>query len=260
MRGSSKMNFFLTVRSRHLPQAGALAAIVTLAFVLHWLSANTGGLGRVERAVEYGPLRVERGAAAYPRAADPYPRAADAYPRAAADAQGQVLTIERPVRRVVSQTWSTDEFLYSIVPPEQVVGVSASAYERRISNVYDLAEKFQPVIATSTEVVLNQNPDLVFASGWSAVDPNDLFQAAGVRAFRLHTSYTTLEEVADTILLIGFLTGQDAQARSVYDSFQETVRLAGSVNHLACGRLEYLDSLGPTATGPEHFSTTSSRQ
>ena len=214
MRGSSKMNSFPTVRRRHLPQAVVLAATVTLAFVLHWLSATTGGLGPVERAVEYGPVTLERGA--------------DPYPRAAADVQGHVVTIERPARRVVSQTWSTDEFLYSIVPPEQVVGVSASAYERRISNVYDLAEKFQPAIAASTEVVLNQNPDLVFVSGRSAVDPNDLFQAAGVRAFRLHTSYTTLEEVADTILLIGFLTGQDAQARSVYDGFQETVRLAGS--------------------------------
>ena len=57
------------------------------------------------------------------------------FPRDARGADEVVVRIDAAPRRLVSQSMSTDEYLYSILPPERIVGVSESAYARRISNV-----------------------------------------------------------------------------------------------------------------------------
>ena len=40
----------------------------------------------------------------------------------------------------------------------------------------------------------------------------------------MFTLYTKLDEVANTILTLGYLTGRDDEARRAHDEFQETVR------------------------------------
>ena len=74
------------------------------------------------------------------------------------------MRVARPARRIVSQYWSIDEYVYSVAPPDRVVAVSESAYLPNISNVYRDVQKFRPVIATDPERVLRLDPDLLLVS------------------------------------------------------------------------------------------------
>jgi iron complex transport system substrate-binding protein len=145
------------------------------------------------------------------------------WPRTRADSEGYVLTVDGPATRLVSNNWSVDEFAYSIMRPEHVVGVSESAYERRISNVHRLAERYRPAVATSTEVILSLHPDLILTATRGTTDIHLVLGEAGLPLFRMFTMFTTLEEVADTIRLMGYLTGRDREAELEYESFWKAI-------------------------------------
>jgi iron complex transport system substrate-binding protein len=148
------------------------------------------------------------------------------YPREAVDSDLFRVRIAKPARRIVSQYWSIDEHLYSVVPPERVIAVSESAYERRISNVYQFAERFRPVIATDPEKVLRQDPDLLLVSNSARIDFCDLVRTTGIPIYRAFTTFTTLEQIAETIRLTGYLTGEDAAAATEIARFRSEIRRA----------------------------------
>ncbi|MDW8356098.1 MAG: ABC transporter substrate-binding protein [Bryobacterales bacterium] len=133
--------------------------------------------------------------------------------RLSTDADGLVVRVAQPVRRVVSQYWSIDEYVYSIVPPEKVVGVSESAWQERISNVLPLVRRFQPVVATDPERVLMAAPDLIFVSSSARADYTAAVRSTGTPIFRMFTMFKTLGDVERGIELVGHLTGHDAEAR-----------------------------------------------
>jgi ABC-type Fe3+-hydroxamate transport system substrate-binding protein len=83
------------------------------------------------------------------------------YPRHAVGADDVRTSIELSPRRVVSQSSSIDEFLYSILPPERIVGVSETAYHVRVSNLLELTSRYKPAVAMNPEQVLRADPDLV---------------------------------------------------------------------------------------------------
>ena len=150
------------------------------------------------------------------------------YPRQATGTDSVTATIEAPPRRLISQSSSTDEFLYSIVPPERVVGVSDVAYMERISNVLELVKRYQPIVALDPERILRANPDLVLTPAEMRLDVPGLLRAAGVPVYRAQTMFPTLESVEQQIRVIGYLAGEDARAEQVAQRFHEVVRLAST--------------------------------
>ena len=64
--------------------------------------------------------------------------------REAIDGDEVTFRVARPAHRIVSQYWSLDEFAYSILPAEDVVAVSESAYLEEISNVLANVKRFNP--------------------------------------------------------------------------------------------------------------------
>ena len=145
------------------------------------------------------------------------------YPREVEDADNVRVRIARPARRIASQYWSIDEFVYSIVPAKNVVAVSASAYEPTVSNVLPFVRKYQPVIATDPERVLRVDPDLILVSSDGRADFTSLLRSAGVPVFRTQVTFETLAEIEAAIRLMGYVTGADANARQVADSFHSTI-------------------------------------
>jgi iron complex transport system substrate-binding protein len=146
-----------------------------------------------------------------------------AYPREAIDSDNIRVIIPRPPRRIVSQYWSIDDYVYSVAPPESIVAVSESAYARSFSNVYLLAEKFRPVIATDPERVLDLNPDLILVSSDGRSDYTSLVRSTGVPVYRMQSTFHTLDQIEKTILLTGYLIGQDAAAQSVAARFRASI-------------------------------------
>jgi ABC-type Fe3+-hydroxamate transport system substrate-binding protein len=137
-------------------------------------------------------------------------------------------TLDTVPRRIVSQSWSTDEFLYSVVPPERIVGVSDDSYEWRISNVLDIVTRHRPVIAGDPERVLRADPDLVFIPAEARSDVPGLLREAGLPVYRIHTMFPTLASIEDHIRLVGYVTGEDARAAAELQRFLEAVTRAAA--------------------------------
>jgi iron complex transport system substrate-binding protein len=186
-----------------------VAAIAVLAAAVERYASPPGGLQLPVASTGEGSGAIRTGSVAYPREA--------------VDSDNIRVRIPRPARRIVSQYWSIDDYVYSVVPPEAIVAVSQSAYAREYSNVYRLAEKFRPAIATDPERVLDLNPDLILVSSDGRADYTSLVRGTGVPVYRMQTTFHTLEQVEKTILLTGYLTGEDAAARRVAAKFESCV-------------------------------------
>lgn len=182
-----------------------LLAAVTLAAVITHFKAPLAGAVLPLRDRDESPLRLDIGGLAYPRTAR--------------DADGFSVNVVQPVRSVVSQYWSIDEFLYAVLPPAYIKGVSQSAHLEQISNVLQQVRQFNPVVATDPERVIRLDPDLILVSSSARADFTALVRSTGIPVFRMHTSFTSLDELAETIRLIGYLTGQDESAAAEYRRF-----------------------------------------
>jgi iron complex transport system substrate-binding protein len=134
------------------------------------------------------------------------------FPREWKDLDGVTVRIPAPPRRVISQYWSLDDYVYSVLPPERIVGVSESAYQEHFSNVFHLVERHRPVVATDPETVLRQNPDLLLVSGGARGDFTALIRSTGIPIVRMATLFRSLDQVAATTRLVGYLTGEDEAA------------------------------------------------
>jgi iron complex transport system substrate-binding protein len=148
------------------------------------------------------------------------------FPREATGADDVRTRIESVPRRLVSQSMSADEYLYSIVPPDRVVGVSETAYQERISNVYHLARRYMAVVASDPERVLRADPDLILTPAEARSDVPGLFRAAGVPVYRIYTMFPTLASIEAHIRLVGYLTGEDARAEAEARRFHAAVQRA----------------------------------
>lgn len=153
---------------------------------------------------------------------------ADAFPREAAGADHIVARVPAAPRRIVSQSMSTDEFLFAIVPPERIVGVSEAAYMQDISNVYDAVRISAPIVATDVERVLRSEPDLVFAPAEGRSDMPGLLRAAGVPVYRMPTMFETLASIEAHIRLVGYLSGEDARADAEANRFRAAIDRAAA--------------------------------
>jgi hypothetical protein len=112
-----------------------------------------------------------------------------------------------------------------VPPPERVAAVSESAYLPNISNVYRQVKTFRPAIATDPERVLRLDPDLLLVSNNSRADFCALVRSTHAPIYRVFTTFTTLAQVAETIRLTGYLTGEDeAAAKEVNRVWREIGR------------------------------------
>ena len=150
------------------------------------------------------------------------------YPRRATGADETKTTVVAAPRRIVSQYWSTDEFLYTIVPPERVVGVADTSYIPSFSNVLEFTERFKPVIAADPERVLRADPDLVFSPETARADLPGVLREAGLPVYRIFTTYESLSQIEDHIRLVGYLTGEDVRASAELERFRTALARAAA--------------------------------
>lgn len=152
----------------------------------------------------------------------------DAYPRYATGADDVRTEIATEPRRLASQSWSSDEFLYTMVPPERVVGVSEGAYEPKFSNVHELAARYRPIVTLDPEQVLRAYPDLMLTPADARSEVAGLLRAAGIPVYRIETMFPTLASLEEHIRLVGYLTGEDARAAAELDRFRGVVARAAA--------------------------------
>jgi ABC-type hemin transport system substrate-binding protein len=151
---------------------------------------------------------------------------AAAYPRHAVGVDGVRVDLRRPVRRIASQEWSLDEYVYSLVPAERVIGVSQAAFDARFSNVSDIAARLRPAIAADVEAVVTMNPDLAIVSSTARADYTELLRAAGVVVYRAYTTPASLAEIEEQIGILGYLVADDAAVAAARSAFHDAIASA----------------------------------
>lgn len=151
-----------------------------------------------------------------------------AFPRHATGADDVRVRIDRAPRRIVSQDAHADEYLYAVVPPERVVGVSISAYDRHVSNVVGLVERYRPVVSSDAEALVRLNPDLVIAPASARADAVSLLRHAGLPVYRIYTMFDTLDAIEEHLRLIGYVTGEDVRADEEIRRFEAVVARAAA--------------------------------
>jgi ABC-type Fe3+-hydroxamate transport system substrate-binding protein len=145
------------------------------------------------------------------------------YPREAVDSDGFTVRIEHPAHRIVSQSWSIDGWVYAVAPSRDVVAVSESAYQQRMSNVYASVQQFHPAISSDPQRVIALDPDLMIVSSNGRADYTSLARSCGVPVFRIQTMPQTLDEIEQAVRLVGYITGNDDAAAN------EAARFHGAI-------------------------------
>ena len=194
------------------PVLALVAAVAVLAAVVEYMAPAAGATRIVREANAVSTTAIRVGGKSYPRTAQ--------------DSDDSVVQVARPVRSVVSQYWAIDEFLYAVVPPANVTGVSQSAYLEKFSNVFSHVQKYRPAVATDPERVIRINADLILVSSNARADYTAVVRSTGVPIHRMFTAFTTLGQVAEAIRLVGYLTGEDASAEAEYKRFSDAVNRA----------------------------------
>jgi iron complex transport system substrate-binding protein len=198
-----------------VPPVLLILLVVAIAGAVHTYASPPGGLQLPVLETEEGDARVRIGKSQYPREA--------------VDSDEVTVSIARPAHRIVSQYWSIDEFVYSILPPQDVVAVSQNAYEEEISNVLQNVQTFKPAVATDVERVVTLDPDLMLVSREGRADYTSLARSSGVPVYRIETSYETLDQIEQNIRLVGYMTGQDESAAKEASRFHAAIEKAVSM-------------------------------
>jgi len=198
-----------------VPPVLLILLVVAIAGAVHTYASPPGGLQLPVLETEKGDARVRVGESQYPRQA--------------VDSDEVTVSIARPAHRIVSQYWSIDEFVYSILPPQDVVAVSQSAYAEEISNVYPSVQQFRPTVATDVERVVALDPDLMLVSREGRADYTSLARSSGLPVYRIETSFETLDQIEQNIRLIGYMTGQDESAAKEAARFHAAIEKARSM-------------------------------
>ena len=174
-----------------------------------------------------------------------------AFPRHATGADDVRVSLAGPPERLASQHWSTDEFLYSVVPPDRVVGVSDGAWQSGLTNVLAFVERYRPVRAMDLELLLTAGPDLVFTPDSARSDHPALLRLAGLPVYRIHTNFRTLASIADHVRLVGYLAGEDARASVEVERMRAAVRRAVAMRPAAAAPPRVLGLGGTYSYGAE---------
>lgn len=151
------------------------------------------------------------------------------FPRYATGADDVRVRLDRPPRRIVSTDAQADEFLASIVPPERLAGLSATAFEPRASNVLGLVNARGLVVAANAEAILSATPDLVVSAMSTPAEQVGLLRHTGVPVYRLFTMLDTLEAIEAHIRLFGYLTGEDTRAALEAGRFRDAITRAAAM-------------------------------
>jgi iron complex transport system substrate-binding protein len=198
-----------------VPPISLILLVFAIAGAVHTYPSPPGGLQLPALEREDGDARVRMGKSQYPRES--------------VDSDEVTVSIARPAHRIVSQYWSIDEFVYTILPPQDVVAVSQSAYAEEITNVLQNVQQFKPAVATDVERVVALDPDLMLVSREGRADFTSLARSSGVPVYRIETSFETLDQIEQNIRLVGYMTGQDESAANEASRFHAAIEKAASM-------------------------------
>jgi iron complex transport system substrate-binding protein len=141
------------------------------------------------------------------------------FPVTITDGIGQTITLEKAPERIVSLIPSNTEIIYALGYGDKIIGVTdLDNYPEEVLNKEKVGG-----MELNLEKIISLNPDLVLANEWhknGAVDVVAKLQEAGITVLVVKDA-TSLEEVYETIRLLGQVTGMNGKAEEVVATMKD---------------------------------------
>ncbi len=177
-------------------------------------------------------------------------------PASLTDGSGRTVTLQLPVKRVVSLAPSNTEILFAVGAGAQVVGRdSFSDYPPEAKQVPDIGGQ---VGSINVELILARKPDLVLASPLTPPEQIADLVKAGLTVYVLPNP-KTFDDLYTNLETVGRLTGHQSQAATLVDSLKKRVQtVVDKVANVSTKPVVYyeLDATDPNApytSGPDTF-------
>ncbi len=177
-------------------------------------------------------------------------------PASLTDGSGRTVTLQMPVKRVVSLAPSNTEVLFAVGAGGQVVGRdSFSDYPPEAKQVPDIGGQ---VGSINVELILARKPDLVLASPLTPPEQIADLVKAGLTVYVLPNP-KTFDDLYTNLETVGRLTGHQSQAATLVDSLKKRVQaVVDKVANVSTKPVVYyeLDATDPNApytSGPDTF-------
>jgi iron complex transport system substrate-binding protein len=137
-----------------------------------------------------------------------------AFPKRLIDPAGQVRSLPRAPRRIVSSYLASDELLAALVEPARLVGVSIYADDLSSSNCLGAFPSPIARVRGEAEEILALRPDLIFVTNFTDDGTVRLLDGAGVPLVRF-ASWDSFASVLTDIRLTGAAVGAEARAEGL---------------------------------------------
>ncbi|NLX64204.1 MAG: ABC transporter substrate-binding protein [Clostridiaceae bacterium] len=134
------------------------------------------------------------------------------------DMTGREIVLDGPVTRVVALTPSDCEILYAVGAGETLVGRGEFCdYPQEVLNV----PVVQSGVNTNLEQIISLKPQVLLMNTMAQTEEQvEALEAAGIKVV-VSAAYT-IEEVYDSVSMIGALMNREAEAKAVIASMKET--------------------------------------
>lgn len=172
------------------------------------------------------------------------------FPLTVTDALGNEITLEEDPARIVSLMPSNTEILFAVGAGEEVVGVGDfDNYPEETASIEKIGG-----LELNVEKIISLTPDLVLAHESSAAYAEGALQQmkdAGIAVYVVDDA-TSIEAVQETILAVGELTAEDAQAEKVVNDMNTKLEeLKTATANVEAAKSVYIE------IGPEPYSVGS---
>jgi len=149
------------------------------------------------------------------------------FPRSIHTIDGEIVVPRKP-ERIVSQTLTTDEVLLEICPMERLVGIHTVSLDPAFSNILDTAERYRDRAVNGTEAVITLEPDIVFVASFSRAEVVSQLRTGCRAPIVRFTEFNTLEDIRRTILMTGYLIGEETAAEELVTEMDRRIETARS--------------------------------
>lgn len=147
-------------------------------------------------------------------------RTATEYPLTVKDAMGVEVIVEKAPERIVSTSPSETEILFALGLGDKIVGVSD--FDNYPQEALE-KPKMGGVSNPNEEAIIAANPDLVIGGISMKEDIAERLRSLGLTLYKTETK--TVQEVLDSILQIGVITGTQEQAKAIVAAMEEDIRI-----------------------------------
>lgn len=145
------------------------------------------------------------------------------YPLTVKDGLGRTVIISKEPQRISSKTLFTDEVLIGLKASSRLVSLTNVANDPNYSLISKQLPKGIPLVDLNVEMMMFNQPDIVFVAGWSNLVKLEQLAAMGITVYCL-PELTTVSDIKKEIEQLGTILNREKGARALVDAMVQRLK------------------------------------